>query len=501
MRQLATLQFGAYTPDQPSLGNPGLELARNVLPRARGYDSLPMLSNYGTTGLPSRALGAFSAKDAGGQSYVFAGTATQLWRLDSLTWTDVSRVTPVYVATNRWEFTTFGLDVIAASRENRPQVLTLGGANFADLTATVVAGAAIATVRSFVVLGDVEDVDGHTPWRVRWGPINNPGGDWAPDPATLADFQDLRTIGGKVQRIIGGEFGMVFRERSTSRMTFTGPPTVWQFDEVDPAIGTIAPGSVVQHGTRIFFFSEDGVRMSTGGASQAVGEEQIDLTLLRDLDTSYLDRVTGAVYTDEQIIVWAYPGAGNVGGTANRLLIYNYGIGKWAIGDEAIEILFQSATPLRSIDGFDDNPAYGGTQTPTLYVSVDDIPGSLDDHLWSGGTFEIGAITNTQDLAFFTGPARDAQFETGEKQLIPGRRAFVTEMRSLANMADALQVEVGHRSNQRDPVIWDPPVVPTAEGFIPTRVDDRYMRFRLTAIGGFEDAVGIDVYGEPSGGR
>lgn len=505
MRKLLDLQFGAYLPDQPDFGNAGLESAFNVLPRARGYDSLPSLTPYGTTGLPSRPMGAFSAKDAGDNSYIFAGTAEALWSLSGNVWADISRVATPYVSTTRWDFTRFGPLVIAASLENEPQSIDLGAGNFDDLTTTDVKGASIATVRSFVVLGDVDDVDGHTPWRVRWGPLGNPAGDWTPDPATLADFQDLPSIGGRVQKVVGGEYGLIFRERAVHRMTFIGAPAVWQFDEIDPEIGTLAYGSVVQHGPRVFFFSEDGVRMTSGDASQAVGEEQVDRTLLADLDGAYLDRVTGAVYTDEQIILWAYPGAGNMGGQPNKLLIYNYAIGKWATGDEAVEILFQAAAPFRSIDGFDDDPAYGGTQTPPVYASIDDIPGSLDDHIWSGGSFEIGALNSTFDLSFFTGVSRPAVFESSEYQMTPGRRTFVSEMRAQINSPDAtpggIGVQIGQRSDQSDPVVWSSTYKPAFGGFIPSRVDDRYIRFRVMADNGFKDAVGLAVYGEPSGGR
>lgn len=502
MKLLATMDLTQYAPDQPDLNNPGLEVARNVLPRLRGYDSLPELQPLNTQKLTERVVGAFSAKDSGGTSYIFAGGVKKLWQLSDTQWVDVSRTTPIYADTTRWEFTKFGNLVIAASPGNAPQKLTLGGTNFADLTATTpLQGATVASMRGFTVLGDIVDSDGTSPWRVRWGPLNDPEGDWTPSPTTLADFNDLRTVGGRVQRVVGGEFGMVFRERSIWRMTFVGSPIIWQFDEVDPSIGTLAPGSVVQHGARVFFASEDGMRMTVGDASSGIGEERIDLTFLRDLDQAYLDRITGAVYTDEQIIVWAYPGPGNVGGRPNRLLIYNYAIDRWAIGDEAVEILFRASTPFRSIDGFDDDATFGGTQSPPLYSSVDDIPGSLDDNVWAGGGFQLGAIDSTRDLSFFTGPPRAAQFETGERQLVPGRRSLVTEMRSLADLAQQVEVEIGHRSSQRDPVVWTSPMSPTTEGFIPARTDDRYLRWRVTLPQGFVDAVGLEVYGEQSGAR
>lgn len=506
MRKLATINFGPYLPDQPDLGNQGLEVARNVLPRERGYDSLPSLLDYDTDRLPARPVGAFSVRDENDLPYLFAGTVTAtLHQLASKAWTDVSRVSPAYSPATRWEFAKFGKTALAASIDNEIQAITLGSSNFADLTTSNVQGATLATLRGFVVVGDVKDDDGHSPYRVRWSPLDDPAGDWTPDPTTQAGFNDLRTNGGRIVRAVGGEYGLVFRERSLYRMTYTGAsPLFWQFDEIDPGIGAIAAGSVIQQGARVFFLSEDGVRMTVGDASRPVGEERIDQEFIADLDQSHLGRISGAVYTNEQIIVWAYPGANNIGGQPNRLLIYNFGTDRWATGDEAVEVLFRAATPFRSIDDFDDNPTFGGTQSPPLYDSIDDIPGSLDDPQWSGGAFQIGALTGDpagSDLAFYTGPPRPGQFESGELQHIEGQKSVVTEMRSLVNDAGSVEVEIGHRNEQRKPVVWTTPVSSSREGIIPARVSDRYMRYRVTCRDGFKDAVGLDVYGDAAGGR
>ena len=52
-----------------------------------------------------------------------------------------------------------------------------------------------------------------------------------------------------------------------------------------------------------------------------------------------------------------------------------------------------------------------------------------------------------------------------------------------------------------DPVIWNAGIAPTVEGWIPVRVNNRYLRFLVTLRGGFDHAVGLEVYGEPTSGR
>lgn len=505
MRLLEQLRFGKFAPDQPTLGNPGMELVRNVLPRLNGYDSLPQLNPYLTDLLPERATGALGAKGLTGETYLYVGTVEKLYSLSGTQWNDVSKLAGSYTDPAQWQFAQFGDVVIAGHIGDRLQAITLGAANFDNLTSSLIQASTIAAVRRFLVAGDVLDDDGYTPERVRWSPIDNPAGDWTPSPTTQAGFNDLKPAGGRVVRMVGGEFGLVFRERATWRMTYTGiSPLFWQFDEVDPGIGALSAGSVVRHGGRTFFFSEDGIRATIGEASQPIGEERIDISLLSDLDTAHLERISGAVYTDEQIIVWAYPGPGNVGGQPNRLALYNYASDNFSFGDEAIEILFQAAVPSRSVDGFDNDPTYGGTQDPPLYATLEDVPGSFDDAVWGGGPFQLGAIGGDGDLNFYTGPPRPAEFVTGERQHTPGRRTFIREVRPLLNDETATgttTLEIGYRNKQSDLVTWTPPVSAVYGDIISARTEARYHRYRILADAGFEDAVGIDIYGTPAGGR
>lgn len=500
MRLLATIKFGEYMPDQPDLENPGMEVARDCLPRLNGYDALPTLQSLGFSGLPSRPVGAYGAADSIGSKYLLAGTADKLWRLADGAWRDISRTSPEYAQVSAWEFTEWDADVLAASAGNRMQRYPLGAANAEDLTEEPVAGAHIAVVRSQVVVGGVIDEDGSNPQRLRWSGVNAYT-DWAPNADTLAGFGDIRTPGGDIQRVSGGEFGVVLLERSIYRMTFVGGDLVWQLDEVDPGIGTPAPGSVIRRGDRVFFLGNDGMRMTQGAASTAIGEERVDLEVLSDLDVAHVTRITAGVYTAEQIIVWAYPGAGNTNGQPNRLLIYNYGTDRWALGDEAVEILVGAATPNRSIDGFDDNVTFGGTQSPPLYDSIDEIPGSLDDPIWGGGEPQLMALDAAGDVGTYTGSARNGTFETGEFEVSPGRRTFLTEMRNLSNAPGSVALEIGHRQSQSDPVVWTGPASPNADGIIPVRVNDRYMRIRVQLDSGFSHSNGVQLFGEVAGGR
>ena len=163
-----------------------------------------------------------------------------------------------------WEFLRWRNQVFATNYTDNPQFIDLGGAIFADLT-TALRIKHWAVVRSFVMAGWTEDAsDGDVPWRVRWCAFGDPT-DWAPSPVTLADFEDLSQK--KIQRVFGGEQGVIMQDTAITRATFVGTPVVFQFDEVISDVGLIAPGAAVQLGDRIYFLSEKGFYELVAGAS------------------------------------------------------------------------------------------------------------------------------------------------------------------------------------------------------------------------------------------
>jgi hypothetical protein len=44
-----------------------------------------------------------------------------------------------------------------------------------------------------------------------------------------------------VQKVVGGEYGLVFQERAVWKMTYIGSPVIFQFDLIERSRGAFAP--------------------------------------------------------------------------------------------------------------------------------------------------------------------------------------------------------------------------------------------------------------------
>ena len=220
--------FREWLPDQAGYRNPGLLRALNVLASPSGYAPLPSHMPV-SSALTARPRGAISVRDGAGNVYQYAGDATKLYRNLSNVWTDSSGATYTTGANERWEFALWKNKVLATNYSDNPQQITLGGTAFSDLT-TALKGKHLAVIRDHVVLGNTSDsTDGAVYHRLRWSAFGDET-DWTVDPATLADYRDLRV--GVVERVFGGQYGVVLHSGGVWRMSWVGAPTVFQLDEV-----------------------------------------------------------------------------------------------------------------------------------------------------------------------------------------------------------------------------------------------------------------------------
>ena len=86
----------------------------------------------------------------------------------------------------------------------------------------------MAQVRDFVMLGSLTEGSTEYQYRVRWSGFND-STDWTTDPGgTQADFQDLEAQYGEVMAIVGGEYATIFQQRAITRLTYVGPPAIFQ---------------------------------------------------------------------------------------------------------------------------------------------------------------------------------------------------------------------------------------------------------------------------------
>lgn len=495
------IELGAYLPDLPDMNNPGATVAKNVLPSAKGYLPWPSQLAF-SDALTARCRGAFYAKDKDGNVYVYAGDATKLYALSADAWSNVSQGggADAYSLDDEetWEFVKWGEKIIAVSGVNTDtaiadtndiQIITMGGANFADLSGSPPQARHIAVVRDFVVVGNTWDSsDGLVPNRVRWCGINDET-TWAVSATTQADYQDIYG-GGWVQRITGGEYGLVFMEGAIWRMSYVGSPIVWQFDEILPGRGTPCPGSVAQIGDKVFFLSQEGFEVVVNGSSaQPIGAQRIDRTFFNDFDATYFHRVTATVDPYNRRVFWAYPGSGSVGGQPNKVLCYDWSADRWSYSEQDVQALFVAATTGYTMDGLD-----------SVDSNLDNIAETLDSRAWMGGAAQIGVFDSSNNLALWTGSNMSGVVETAEAEITPGQRSMIIGVRPLVD-GGATTVQVGCRDRQQDAYSWSSAASVNANGIARMRKTARYHRLRLNVSGAFTHAHGVDVEAYPSGYR
>lgn len=489
------IPLAEWMPDLPPLANPGALIADNVIPAASSYKSFPNQVVAGTgTGLGT-VKGAIYARDSAKNVYNYCGDASALYRLVGASFTSATRLVggAYSVPTDDyWEFVQWGETVIGVDSSNGdvPQQITLGAANFSALTGNPPKARHIAVINNFVVMGNVSDsVVGVQ--RVRWSAINN-ANSWTADPATLADYQDLLGDGGWIQKIVGGENGgYVLQERAIWRMTFVGSPLIFQFDKVMVGIGAYAPQSVVAFQGMIFLLANDGFYMFDGSNITPIGLNKVDQTFFNDLDTNYVYRVVGSIDPTRKLVLWAYPGVGNSGGNPNKVLLYHYGHKRWSrvngVGGAGfnLEFILSSIAAGYTLDGLD-----------ALSTSVDALPYTLDSTFYTGGQLNLSVFNSSHQLATLNGSALPATVQTGEVNLIKGKKAYVNEVWPLVEgLSASCQIAVVQRQILTKSATTGVAQSPTSAGFCQVRSTSRYHRFQLTTTDGtpFDNLQGVMI--------
>jgi hypothetical protein len=489
------IKFGEYLPDLPAHENPGATVANNVVPHGDSYKQFSGLSVF-SGALSARCQGAVSGRDNGGNVYLFAGDVSKLYKIDTTTWGDVSVVGGYTCAPDsNWNFAQWGEQILATQIADPIQTFTIGTSSaFADLAASAPKARYIGVVRDFVVVGNTDDVsDGAVPFRVRWSAIGDPT-DWTVSATTQADFQDLNSANGWVNGIVGGEYGIIFQERAITRMTYVGSPSVFQFDEIESGYGTNAPGSICKIGTMTAYLGEDGFYVFDGTSSTPISHNMVSKSFYNDLDQSYMHRIYAVVDPINQVIFWAYPGASNVSGNPNKVIMFNYAQSskkRWSTAEITLEIIARLALPTSyTLDSLD-----------TVSSSLDALEFSLDSRAWIDNSISLTAFNTDHKLCLFTGTALDATIETGEVEIIEGKRTRLSRIRPMIDGGSTVTMQIGARNALTESVTWGTETAVNTTGDVETRSNARYHRARVKVSGGFSHAQGVAIVEFAEGGK
>lgn len=443
--------------------------------------------------LATACLTAFPCADASHNTNIFAGTLTKIYLLTSasLSFSDVSGAAYGTNIDIPWNAAIFGTRVLFTNYIDRVQSYVLGSsAVFADLSVDAPKAQFIAVSKNFVILGNtVDGTFGTKRQRVWWSGIGDPTS-W-PTPGTSAaaaaqsDYQDLAGDGGQIQGLVGGlgtaDFA-VFMERRIYRAQYIGSPAVFQFDPVEGARGTNAPGSIAQLGAVVFYLGDDGFYAFDGTNSTPIGFGKVDKFFLADYDATYKYKITAAIDPLNKVYAVAYPRAGS-GGVSTRVLFYNWALSRWSYADFTTEVIFRASTFGYSMEGLD-----------AVSASLDALEFSLDSEVWTGGALLLGAFDTSHKLNYFNGANIAGTLTTAEFTGDGGQRASVTNVIPLVD-GGTITVALGTRENQTDSVTFTSARSVERDGTVPFGdVTGRYIRAKVNIPAGstWANAMGVD---------
>lgn len=482
------IEFGEWLPDLPARNNPGALIAKNVIPKAKSYCSLKSLSTF-SDALTGVCLGAFWAQDDSNNVNNFAGDSTKLYRLSGGTsWTDESGTSAPYSATN-WDFAKFGERVIAVNDQDVPQYWDMGvSANFADLAGSPPAAQRIGVIRDFVMLGDIPSLG---PNFLKWSGYNN-SELWTASLATQSDQNELRGNGGRVMRIVPGAVGTIFQEHAIRRAVYSGPPTVFNFPEVEKRRGTPAGNSVTWLGGAIFYYGWDDFYLLDGKGSRPLGANKVAGWFKKNAAEDVLDSMRAAVDRRNRLVLWAFKSSSSA--TINdMLIIYNWAAGKWSHAEIDTQIIGEYVSSGFTLDGL-DTPLPNG-------IDTDSFP--MESTQYLGGAIGLLGFDSSNKAATFDGAALAATLDT--KELSSGHnRTIVNGVRPLIEGEGdtvTMKVSLGTRNNLKStPTFSTARAVNSRNGVANVKTSARYVRARVTTTGAFDHATGVEADAQPIGG-
>lgn len=477
------ITFGEWLPDQPSVTG-ALMKADNVYSRAIGYGGVPSAVDY-TQAASEPLNNVVAGKNPDGSTTIFAGSQTNLYKLDSadMSLDDVSGATYATPVDQRWRFTQFGNRVIAANGHDKLQGWLLGTSTaWANLAADAPEARYVTVVRDFVVSGHIGT---DYPFRVKWSGINNETS-WTDSATTQSDYQEIPD-GGSIVGVTGGEFGLILMDRSIYRMTYVGSPLVFQFDNISRNLGCYEANSVIQYQGLTFFLADDGFYACDGQTVASIGGEKVDRFFFSDVDEEYLFNMSAAIDPIKNLVIWAYPAKGQ-GGNVNKLLIYNFQTKKWSSGGTDVDRVASSSSPSTTLEGLD-----------VISSSIDALGTSLDSRIWLGGKLLFAGVRGNK-VVTFTGANSTATIQTGELSL-ENRKTAITLVQPIVDNGSC-DVAVFSRDLLTTQVVFGSATSADSENRVSVRSMGRYHRLQFNPTGAnWDSIIGADVEIVPMGGR
>jgi hypothetical protein len=454
------IPFGNWSPDGIGIRAGGSQNIKNVFPELDGYSPIPAPVRSGT-GSPEAVI---SAKNfiVDGDVILYAATADKVYRISGEARTEMGN------SFSTDEVDGVGIELFGG---NLYTSNINDGLYYAEaITGSLIRNDAapkfkhLAAHQGFLFGGQVTGF----PARLQWSPYNNPMGDWTPDAATQADFNDMDANHGDIRGLTSRHYLSIFQRDAIARGEFVGGAAVFRFRTIEENKGLLATQSLVSTGRMDFFLSEDGFNIWDGVQAVNISKDRVLRWFEGECTEANRYFVKGSVDFRREVVVWTWP-------ESNSYLMYSYRHDKWVEGEYEAGFdktgLYPISVPSKGIDLDTDAPGEGANLD-----AVDSLPDSYDHPFWGGGAYQMGFM-HAGDVSLFTGSPLEATLETEDFQVRKGRVQHVHELWPIVDVpaGSTLAGSIGSRPyTMGDTLTYSSEATVNAFGLCPVRAGGRF---------------------------
>lgn len=443
---IAKLPVPEFRPDLNE-GSGVLTVCENVHVGIDGsYRPIPQISPF-SDALDEAFNGGHSAIYSDGTGFLLAGTATDLYRYVSGSWTSLVGSLTV---TSRWRFSDFGDFVVAVNGAATREIDLSAGTDSAISGAP--SGTCVWVVGDYLCIGQA---DGEIN-KIATSAFRDHTG-WTPgtNQSTELSFQ----TGGAVQGAVGGEYGVIFQRNRIVRQTRTGDNEApFQYDEISSNFGCSNGSTIAAAGRTAFFHSDRGfMAIEDGQALKPIGSEKVDRSFEAEVGRDNFDNIFAAVDPQNKLVMWAVPGR------PGKIWIYNFEQDKWTTAVLTFTGLmpgFTSSTTLEAL--------------AVTYTDLDAMTISLDDGRWAGGNPQLYLFDGDDKAGTLSGDSLAATFGFGFEQFGNGR-CRIRGVRPVTDATDGITVSFETRQQLGGGSLHASVTSMLASGYMPVRASGRYV--------------------------
>lgn len=482
------VQFGEWRPDIALLDNQFASEALNVFAGINSYKPFPSLLPFSTSAMPGTPCGIYTARTSGGGWKIYGGNHTDLFTWTVTGWVNVSRVAGGYHVQpgDLWQFEQSGQTLVAVNENDDVQSINIdSGTNFDLLAGSPPRATNVKQLGDFLFLSGLPS----NRRKIIWSGINDIT-QWV-EGLNLCDSQ-LFPDNGPVQSVQGGEIGYVVQERGIRTIQFLPGDTtyIFNFSRVLHDRGSISKYGATTIGNVLYFPAEDGFYALAGQQVTPIGADKINDWWLAHSDVGRRNLMIAMANVNKPRIAWAFH---KFSGSPmyDHVIIFHWDNGRWTHAEEMAQVWGLLGSAGLDLDT---------TGTEVGDADLDSTAQGLDSFLYVGGRPLVGAIDENGLLCALTGPNLAATMETAEAHLVPGMRAFVSEVYPMVD-GPPETVTAAARERLQDPIIWGTPIPLEITGSAAVYSSSRLHRFRVNVPSGttWNHAQGVLVETQQDG--